>query len=117
MLIIGAILEDFRSLKDKTLKLTFSTNEPVPEQILGIANLIQRFGYLAFKEDAFKTEEIQILEDLEADYEDKSKTPAKRLRNVLYVAWKEDNKGYEDFNRFYDFQMEKMITHWKSKLT
>lgn len=116
MLIIGSILEDFRSLKDKTLKLTFSTNEPTPEQIMGIASLTQKFGYLAFKEDAFKTHEKDVLEGLESEYEDKGKTPAQRLRNVFYVKWQQDPQGYQDFNLYYDYYMNKIIEHYKSTL-
>ncbi len=116
MLIIGVILEGFQSLKDKTLKLTFSTQEPTPEQIMGIANNTQKFGYLAFKEDAFRSNEKKMLEDIESDYEDNTKTPSKRLRNVLYVNWEQDKQGYDDFNLYYDYHMNKMIDHWKSKL-
>ena len=116
MLIIGSILEGYRSLKDKTLKVTFETQEPTPEQLVAIATLSGKFGYLAFKEDAFKETEKRVLEDLESEYEDKGKTPAKRLRNVLYVNWQEDPQGYQDFNLYYEYQMTKMIEHWKGKL-
>ena len=34
MIVINSILESFRSLKDKTIKLSFETQEPTPEQIL-----------------------------------------------------------------------------------
>ena len=116
MLIIGAQLETYRSLKDRTLKLSFETQEPTPEQLVAIVNNAQKFGYLAFKEDAFKQQEKDQLEQLESEYQDKGKSPSKRLKNVLYVNWQQDPQGYEDFNRYYDFHMEKMITHWKSKL-
>ena len=116
MLIITGILEGYRSLKDKTLKITFETNEPTPEQLVGIATLIGKFGYLAFKEDQFKSQEKDVLESLESDYEDKGKTPSQRLRNVLYVTWQHDNKGYKDFNLYYEYMMEQMIKRWKSQL-
>ena len=116
MLIIGAILEGYRSLKDKTLKITFETNEPTPEQLVGIATLSGKFGFLAFKEDAFKTSEKEVLEGLESDYEDKTKTPSKRLKAVFYVKWTQDPQGYEDFNLYYDYYMNKIIEHYKSTL-
>jgi len=116
MIILPVTLESYRSLKDKSVKLQFETGELTPENLVGIASSIQKFGYLAFKEDKFRTAEINVLEDLESDYEDKSKTPSKRLRNVLYRAWEQDPKGYKDFNLYYDFQMEKLIEHFKSKL-
>ncbi len=116
MLLIGSILEGYRSLKDKTLKVTFETNEPTPEQLVGIATLIGKFGYLAFKEDTFKSDEIEVLQGLESDFEDKGKTPSQRLRNVLYVNWQHNNKGYKDFNLYYEYMMNLMIEKWKREL-
>lgn len=116
MLIIGCILEGYRSLKDKTLKITFETSEPTPEQLVAIATLIGKFGFLAFKEDAFKTQEKDVLENLESDYEDKSKTPSQRLRNVFYVKWQQDPQGYKDFNLYYDYYMNKVIEFYKGTL-
>lgn len=95
MIIIPAILESYRSLKDKTIKVTFETNEPTPEQLTGIALNIQRFGYLAFKDEPFTNKEKEVLESLKADYEDTGKTPAQRLRAVLYRLWEKENEEHE----------------------
>ncbi len=116
MLLIGAILEGYRSLKDKTLKITLETQEPTPNQVADIQTYIGRFGYLAFKEDQFKSDEIEILEGLESQYDDTSKTPSQRLRSVLYVNWQHDAKGYNDFNLYYSYMMEQMIKRWKNQL-
>jgi hypothetical protein len=48
------------------------------------------------------------------------KTPAQRLRAVIFVHWKESstyggNSKGEDFETFYRQQMEKVITGYKSK--
>lgn len=116
MIIIPAILESYRSLKDKTLKLTFDTNEPTPEQFMGIAENIQQFGYLAFKREPFKEREKQAIESLETSYEDKTKTHSQRLRNVLYRCFEQDAQGYTDFELYYKFKMEEIINHFKGKL-
>jgi len=116
MIIIPAILSSFASLKDKTLKVVFETNEPTPEQIMGIAAGTGQFGYLAFKIDTFKKQELEAIESLEADYEDKGKTAGQRLRGVLYVSFIHNAEGFETFSRYYDHQMEKLITHFKNKL-
>ena len=116
MIIIGAVLEGFRSLKDKTLTLKFDTNEPTPEQLVEIALSIQKFGYVAFSLDEFKTKEIEFLSNLKSTYEDKTKTHAQRMKNVLYIAWKQNKEGYEDANEYYKFKMEQFINHIKSKL-
>jgi len=116
MIIIPAQLESYRSLKDKTLKITFETNELNPQELLGIAENINQFGYLAFKPEPFKQEEKLIMESLEADYKDSVKTASQRLRGVLYVLFKKEQDGFDTFTRFYDHHMEKIITHFKSKL-
>lgn len=116
MIILPGILESFRSLKDKTFKIVFETNELTPEQLTGIAVNINKFGYLAFKETPFKDKEREVLEQMTPDYNDTGKTPAQRLRGVLYRVWEINSEGYTDFNLFYQFQLEKIISHFKSKL-
>lgn len=105
-----------RSLKDKTFKVTFETNELTPEQLMGLGSSLNKFGYIAFKEDPFKQSEKEAIDNLEADYHDNSKSPSQRLRGVLYRLWEQNNKGYQDFNRYYDFIMDMTIRHYKSKL-
>ncbi len=116
MIILPTILEGIRSLKDRTYKLTFFTNELTPEQLSAIGESLQNFGYLAFKKDAFKQKEKDMIQRLESDYEDTGKSKAQRLRGVLYRNWEQAREGYEVFDDFYNHHMERMITHWKNKL-
>lgn len=116
MLLLPAILENYRSLNDKTLKIVFHTNELTPEQHLGIAQNIQQFGYLAFKNEPFKNKEKEALEAFEGEFADNTKSHAKRLRNVLYRLWEQDKEGYQDSELYYRFKMEKIISFYKEKL-
>lgn len=116
MIIIPAQLESYRSLKDRTLKITFETNELNPKDLLGVAENLTQFGYLAFKPEPFKKEEREMIEQLETGYEDRGKTPSQRLRGVLYRNYEKDNEGFDTFTRYYDHHMEKIVTHFKSKL-
>ena len=116
MLIIGAILDTHRSLKDKTLKLTFETQEPTPDQLLEIVNHNQKFGFLAFKEDAFKQSEKDLLESLKTDYEETGKSKSQRLRAVIYRNFEQNPEGYEVFDDYYNNKMERLINHFKDKL-
>ncbi len=116
MLILPAILESYRSLKDKTLKVVFDCNEMTPEQTMGVAQSLQQFGYLAFKTEQFKEREKQAIEDLEASYEDKTKTHSQRLRAVFFRCWEQDKEGYQDFESYYKYRMEEIISHFKAKL-
>lgn len=116
MIIIPSILESYRSLKDRSLKITFESSELNPQELLGIAENINSFGYLAFKKEPFKEEERKAIEDLETDYDDKTKTPSKRFRGVLFRCYEKNNEGFDTFTRYYDYHMEKVINHFKSKL-
>lgn len=116
MIIIPAILQNLRTLSDKTFKLTFDTNEPTPEQIVAISTSIQTFGYLAFKTETFKEREKEAIAALETSYEDNAKTHSKRLRNTLYRLWEHENNGFKDFDSFYKYKMDEIIKHLQSKL-
>jgi hypothetical protein len=116
MLIVGALLESYRSLKDKTLKVVFETQEPTPEQLASIAKSSQKFGYLAFKEDNFKTDELEVLNSLKSDFDDTGKSKSQRLRGVLYKNFEQNNMGYKVFDDYYNRKMEELINHFKSKL-
>lgn len=116
MLRIPAILSSYQSLKDKTLKIVFESQEPSPDQIIQVAKNVQGFGYLAFKKDDFKQAEIDALEGLKADYEDKGKSKSQRLKAVLYRVWEQKPQGYDVFDDFYNARMEKLINHFKNGL-
>lgn len=116
LLVIPAQLEGYRSLKDRSVKLSFETGEPSPEQMASIQSALMKAGYLAFQSDPFTDEQRDALKDIKVDYEDTEKTPSKRLRAVLFVMWKQNDQGYEIFNDFYIHYMEKFINHIKAKL-
>ena len=116
MLIIPAVLESYRSLKDRTLKLTFETNEPNPEHMADIQKAIMNAGFLAFNVTPFSSSQEKYLTEMEVDYDDPKKTPAKRLRGVLYRNFEQEPKGYKTFNDYYNSQMELLIMHFKNRL-
>ena len=116
MLLVPAILDTFASLKDKTIKLTFYCNELTPQQLMKVAENAQQFGFLAFKNEKFKANELDSIDKLDTEYQSKGKSNSQRLRNVLYLQFQQDNKGYKTFNEYYDSEMNKIIEHFKNKL-
>jgi len=116
MVILPAILEKLNTLKDKTVKITFETNELSPEELGSLATYLQTFGFLAFKKDLFKQDEKQLLESLKSEYKEQGKTKSQRLRSVFYKNFEQDNLGYKVFDDYYNFQMETLINHFKNKL-
>ena len=114
---IPAQLDGYRSLRDFTLRLTFATNEISPEVMANIHYSLNKFGYLAFAPDALATQELEEIDKLKVEYEDSGKPPSQRLRGVLYRCWEQKNEGYDTFEVYYLAKMEKLITHFKNKLT
>lgn len=116
MIIIPAIYEGSRDLKDKTKKLTFGTNEVTPEQAANLQLMVQEFCYLAIKMEPFTGEQQEVINDLKSDIDAFGKSPGQRMRAVLYRLWEQVPEGYDDFNLYYQFKMEQLINHIKTKL-
>jgi len=116
MLILSTVLENITSRKDRSWKLTFGTQELLPDQVKGLSLALDKFIYLALKVEDFKSEEIKLLDEAKAEYDDTSKSQAQRIRSVLFILWKQGNGGYEDFELYYKHHTEKIIEHLKSKI-
>lgn len=113
---LPAQLEGYRSLKDRTIKLSFETNELSPETMANIHYSLNKFGYLVFAPDALATQELEEIDKLKVEYSDTGKPPSQRLRAVLYRLWEQAPEGYKVFNDFYMARMEILIEHFKGKL-
>jgi len=110
--------------KDKSVSMTFITQlEQSTDDFMQIDKILNDSGVLYFKSGGNLTiEEVKALEDTEIEVE--GKTKSQRLRNVLYVYWKQliDAKELDDvtpnqtFNDFYSHEMERIIEHYKNKL-
>jgi hypothetical protein len=111
-----AYLTGYKRRKDKSVSLSFVTQEVSSEEITTIDELQDSFGYVYFREgDTMRSEEVETLDAIDLDLEDKSKSPSKRLRNVLYKYWEQHQKeiGFKDF---YKSKMEVIIQHYKDQL-
>lgn len=114
---IAVVLESVNTRRDGTLKLAFGTNELAPQTMANIMALHNRYGFIAFKDVELSSKDIDNLSEISADaYDDPTKTPSKRLRGVFYRMYEKDSEGFNSFQKFYDFQMERVIEHFKNKL-
>ena len=105
-----AIIDGIRAKKDKSLGLTISTPElTVQEKALFMELQGLNVTMLITPSDEPQLEEYKIDSDLE------QKSQSQRMRNVLFILWKQNPKGIE-FQDFYKEQMEKLIEFLKSKI-
>jgi hypothetical protein len=109
MIILPAQIEGLTSRKDKTIKVTFGTQELSPVDAAQVFQLNQRFCYIAIKE------ELDNLDSIKTDL-DTNKTPSQRLRGILFINYQQNSEGYKDFSTYYIAKMEILCEHYKSKL-
>lgn len=43
----------------------------------------------------------------------KRESPSKKLRNVYFSLWSQKKEGFEDFEKYYDNKMNKLIVHFQ----
>lgn len=113
-IILPAQINPPRLRKDGSAALTFDTRELTSEEIFTIMSLRHTEGWLCF---APNQEGIEVPEE-EAALDEKS--PSDRLRNVLYVWFKQESEAGRFTGLFETFRKEKMerlIEGVKSKLT
>ena len=111
MIQVPSQITGIRFMKDGGVSVTFATQELPPEEKLELAKYYNAFGYMLFKENQFKPEDIPTGDATL----DEDKTPSKRLRAVLFLWWKLLGKK-EDFDLFYKSRMEDLIDKVKEKL-
>ena len=115
MILIPAQLEGVRTRKDRTLSLSFGTQELSPDKMGQLMTMNQSVCFLAVKPDPFSREESNLIAELKADIELQAKTPAQRLRGVLFRLW-EQHGDTEEFTTYYEREMHKITEHFKCKL-
>lgn len=113
-ILIAAILNSYRPLRDKSFSINIVINEPNAEQKVIIDRLFQQACYVLIKSGEIQQEEQDLIDNIDADIS--NKTPSQRFRNVLYRNWEQNNKGFEKFKDYYSHQMDEIINHYKSKL-
>jgi len=110
MIKLPAYLTGFSSRSDGSAGIRFATQELSLEEFGQLKNSLNEFGYLLFKPSLIQGEDIPT-----ENVEDKSKTPSKRLRAVLFILYKQ--KGIKkDFEIYYRQQVDKIIEYVKTKL-
>lgn len=101
-----------RFKKDGSATLTFFTQEISDDQVVDLLNMGRRdeLGWILWSPNKHQSSDLPT----EPATDDK-KTPAQRLRSVLFVLWKQEgSRG--DFESFYSERMEKITDMIKAKL-
>ena len=118
MLMIPCSIENVSTRKDKTLKVVIETQEISPDKIAQLMSLwVNGYGIMCFKGEQFSHDEQELISSIKLSAEELgAKTPSERLRNTLYVLFKENQKGFQTFDSFYLNHMEEIINMIKRRL-
>lgn len=109
---LAAQLIGVKSRSDKTWKLEFNSQE-LGGGAAELLDLLMSQGWLLFSPNDDITE--QDIPEVEADADLGGKSPSRRLRDVLWVFWKQ--KGQPGtWEVFYTTQMDRLIERVKNQL-
>jgi len=115
MIVIPATVEGINTRKDSTLKIVLGTQELTPEKAGTLFHLQGKLAYVAIKEENFTNDEADLIKNLKVD-EINTISPSKRLRAVMYLNWKQDPEGHDNFVNYYLQHIEKLIEKYKGNL-
>jgi hypothetical protein len=114
-LLSSAILTAYRPLNDKSFNLSLNIPEPSQLQRDVIHSLHQQAVFILIKEGEIENNEVSEFDTLEPELF-KKKSQSKRIHDVYFILWKQNNEGFAEFKDYYKFQTEKIITHLKLKI-
>lgn len=108
----NAVITGIRAKVDGSLGLSVSTPELTSVEktaFMDLQGVNVTIGIIPMENDT--------QEKIEVDKEVGEKTSSQRLRNVLFILWKQEYQGqYPAFRVFYEKTMETVIDLYKAKL-
>lgn len=114
-ILIAVEVAKIASRVDGSVTITLDTPEISPSKAGEIFALRKKAAFCYLKPSPVSDEERKAIDGLKPDLT-QGKSASQRLRAALYVAWKQNNEGYQDSELYYRYKMEKFIDHVKSKL-
>lgn len=109
---LPVLIAGLQSKVDGSIKITLETRELNPNSAANLFEMRNREAWAVLAPN--RIEEVNLPKE-QADATLQNKTPSQRLRNVLYILWKQ-NGSQGDFESYYKTQMEKMIEKLKDKI-
>ena len=112
--VVPVMVDSLATKKDGSVKITLETQETTPQAMTSLFSLRQQLAWAVIAPELQDIEEADIPQE-KPDPSIGTKTPAQRLRAVMYVFWEQKGKQ-GDFESFYRVQMEKVIETVKENL-
>ena len=113
-IIIESTIEKISSKVDGTVTIQISTQELDSTVAGNLFALRGKFVKTLISDSNITTLEAETVDSTSLVGGKKNKTESQRLRNVLFRIHEQGSEM--DFEQFYKMELEKIITHYKSKL-
>lgn len=111
---VAGEISKVETMRGGALRLKLDTQENIsPEVRTKVIAMTEKLGWFTFSIRRIQPEDILSLPELKK--EEDTKTPAQRIRSVLYLLWKKEGEN-GDFDAFYANHMEKLIDYIKAKI-
>lgn len=117
-IILKGTVEGVATRKDRTIKISFSTQELKGKDAAQLLDLQNQLVSLGISVVDITDEEVELLASNKFGIEDlpNNKSLSKQYRDVLYVYWTQYDTGFDTFKEFYKDHYTKRIDNVKSKL-
>jgi hypothetical protein len=113
-ILLACIIDKITTLKDKSVKITIDTQELSPQNAGEIFTLMNTLATVYISPSEVTSREMAQVDAIEPEMPGKS--PSQRMRNVMFILWKQDNEGYREFDMYYLKKMEDIINELKNNI-
>jgi len=110
----NSVIDGVQKKKDGTLSIKLGTQELKAKETALIFDMGNKYIHTVFSEVDVNPDDI-IIPEIKTEFRS-DKSPSQRLRNSLYVFWKNNTSKQKTFEEFYKQQMEKFIETVKDKI-
>lgn len=113
-ILIAAVVDKITTLKDNSVKMTLDTQELTPARAGELFTLRNSLATVYISPAEITSREMAQVDAIEPEMPGKS--PSQRMRNTLFILWKQDHEGYNEFDSYYKAKMEKFIEELKNNI-
>lgn len=115
-----ALITRVNTTRDNSIVIKLETQELSPDKMSELMRLHKNICYCMLKSVSIDNKDMEIIEQIELGGSEISfkspKTSSQKLRNVLYLLWKQTENKNLNFDEFYSYNMEEIINSFKTKL-